>query len=106
MKLGDRIKLMRELRGLSQTELANRVPMLQATLSALETRSSVRSEFLFGLAEGLEVPPKWLSGGDETLLAPHDRSMVKAAMANWPKTTARNTLHQKIVKKGGAAGHG
>lgn len=69
MALGKRIQKAREERGLTQAQLALRVfgtddPKGQAAISALETRDSLTSVFLFKFADALRVRPRWLQDGE------------------------------------------
>lgn len=66
MALGKRVLMARVHRELTQEQLCAKVAGLsQAALSALETRDSQKSIFLFGLAKALNVPPEWLLNGVE-----------------------------------------
>lgn len=62
MALGKRIREAREARDWTQEELARRSGVAQATISALETRDSRRSEYAAPLAEALGVSVEELAG--------------------------------------------
>lgn len=63
-KLGRRLKQAREHRKLTQEGLADAVKgASQAAISALERRNSETTILLFGLADALEVNPRWLLNG-------------------------------------------
>lgn len=65
MNLGGRLKLARDQRGLTQDQLAEKVPGAnQAMISALESRDSETTTLLFGFADALTVDARWLQTGD------------------------------------------
>jgi len=65
---GARVREIRQLRGLSQTELARRVPIDRTTLNKIERgkRSDVAISQLFAFAEALEVAPVHLLSPRQT----------------------------------------
>ena len=64
MNLGGRLKKARQVRGLTQEQLVELVPgASQAMISALETRDSEKTGFLFEFADALQVSPRWLLDG-------------------------------------------
>jgi transcriptional regulator with XRE-family HTH domain len=68
MNLGGRLKLAREFRRMTQEQLAelastDESPVSQAAISALESRDSETSTFLFRLSKVLRVNPEWLQDG-------------------------------------------
>jgi transcriptional regulator with XRE-family HTH domain len=66
-----RIRELREARGWSQVELAERTGVRQATISTLETGKGRRLQDVLGkVAEALDVPPAKLLGDS----APEKRS--------------------------------
>lgn len=64
MNVGARVKQARQTLGWTQTELASRVGVGQATISALEKRDSSWTQYLVELATALGVSERWLSAGD------------------------------------------
>lgn len=65
--IGDRIRYYRELRGLTQVQLAKLVGVKHPTVSRWETNklTNIPWERLEQLAAALEVPTGWLIGFDE-----------------------------------------
>lgn len=64
MALGIRVKQLRESKGLSQAELANKVGVSQTAIHLLEQRDSKSSKFLVELATALSVTPDFLKNGE------------------------------------------
>lgn len=84
MALGKRVKEARKKRGMTQEELVEKVPgASQAAISALETRDSLTSTLLFGIARALRVNAEWLQDGTEPSGLPGNR-INKAAQAAAP----------------------
>ena len=67
MSIGDRIKHYRKLRNMTQSELARRLDVQDATISKYElgTVTNIPWERLEQLAAALDVPTGWLVGFDE-----------------------------------------
>ena len=67
MHLGDRIKKLREERGLTQTELASRADISQPIISRLEgkVRDNVNADVLKALAKALGCTTDYLVGMHE-----------------------------------------
>jgi transcriptional regulator with XRE-family HTH domain len=67
MTIGDRIKHYRNLRGLTQTELAQKAGVQFAAISKYElgTVTNIPWERIERLAAALEIPPGWLIGFEE-----------------------------------------
>lgn len=65
LSIGQRIRLMREMRRYKQTELAQKIGLGQAAISNLETDSSRKpsAPTLLKLAAALECSPQWLLDG-------------------------------------------
>ncbi len=62
--IGKRIRLARELRGINQRELSNRLDIQQPTVSHWEAdHSDMRISSVVKIAEVLAVPPGWLAFG-------------------------------------------
>jgi len=68
MALGKRVEQARKLRGMTQQQLAEVAGMPpgsgQATIHALETRDSGRTQYAWALAKALQVRLEWLLTGD------------------------------------------
>lgn len=69
MKLGKRLKLARDRRGMTQEQLAELAstdaqPISQPSLAMLEKRDSESTTHLFALARALRVNPEWLQTGE------------------------------------------
>lgn len=67
MTIGDRIKHYRQLRKMTQSELARKLDVQDATISKYElgTVTNIPWERLEQLAAALEVPTGWLIGFDK-----------------------------------------
>lgn len=63
MSIGQRIKQSRRALGLSQSQLAARVGLTQATLSDLENEKSKGTNKVASIAAALKVRPLWLETG-------------------------------------------
>lgn len=69
MRLGKRLKLARERRGnMTQEKLAELastadMPITQAAISALESRDSETTTYLFAFSRALQINPEWLQTG-------------------------------------------
>jgi transcriptional regulator with XRE-family HTH domain len=88
MDLGDRIKLQREKRRMTQAELADRAHITQALVSRLENKviGSTNSEALKYLAQALDCSADWLIGLYDERQA--------------PETPRRRTRRRKAVPVG------
>ena len=62
--LGQRIKVARQLRKLTQTQLAERAAVNQSDISKLERGDSLSTTNIVGLARALMVRPVWLDTGE------------------------------------------
>lgn len=62
MTLGDRIKLVREEKGITQQQLAETSGVCQQMISKLETGKANATSDIVKLAYCLEVSPNWLEG--------------------------------------------
>lgn len=62
MTLGDRIKLVREEKGITQQQLAEMSGVCQQMISKLETGKASATSDIVKLAYCLEVSPNWLEG--------------------------------------------
>lgn len=80
MKLSERIKAARVHAGLTQRELADRVGIAQTAISQLESGKTLRSTYLFHIAEACGVSGSWLvSGLGGMLTDPKVQAAVSAA---------------------------
>lgn len=61
--MGQRLKLVREDRGISQAALADRVGVKQQTIGALESGGARKTAYLVQIAEALGVDAGWLQTG-------------------------------------------
>ena len=78
--LGDRLRMARVQKGLSQAELASKVGATQSVIQKIEAGKSQRPRKLERIARALDVSPVWLMFGTvplETL----DSETVRVAMA-------------------------
>lgn len=66
MDVGDKIRELREARGWSQDELAERVGISQAAIVKIEKGQTTRSRFLPDIAKALDRPIEELVGGRAT----------------------------------------
>ena len=69
---GERIRAMRETKGMNQTQLAKKAGIEQPSLSQIETGDTrtLRGKTLMGLAKALEVNPQWILTGRDSLVEP------------------------------------
>lgn len=65
--LGQRVKTAREMRGMSQSELARRVGVRAQSIQDIEARDAVRTKYLLEISDALEVRPTWLQFGLEPI---------------------------------------
>jgi transcriptional regulator with XRE-family HTH domain len=79
MRIGDRIKLLRQKRRLTQVELAERAKVSQTVISRLESNlnQTVNSDVLKGLAKALGCTTDYLVGMHED----EDSERLAAAVA-------------------------
>lgn len=75
--IGDRIKYARELRGLSQEELAERSGVSQTSITDVERGRSKMPRGLNKIAKALQVSVEWLMTGDGMAPDPDDPAPVK-----------------------------
>ena len=80
MTIGERLKSLRELKGLSQNELARRAGINRPTISELESgrQQDVTVETARRLARALEVSLNMLVGEDEEETQAADEALVGA----------------------------
>ncbi len=78
MTIGERLKSLRELKGLSQNELARRAGINRPTISELESgrQQDVTVETARRLARALEVSLNMLVGEDEEETRPADEALI------------------------------
>jgi len=63
MKRGDRLRLLRKLRGISQEDLAAAVGCSQGMITQLENKDNVNSGFLYEIAKFLNADMEWIKTG-------------------------------------------
>jgi len=63
MNLSERVKAARKHAGLTQTQLAERVGIAQTAISQIESGKTLRSTYLFDIAEACGVNSMWLVSG-------------------------------------------
>ncbi len=80
MALGKNVKALREQRGWTLKDLSERSAVPVGTISAIENRNSVRSEYASKLASAFGVSTDELTG-DETMTATTPTSMPNQATA-------------------------
>lgn len=70
MALGRNIRILRKFRGLSQIDLAQKAGIVDhRSISALEVRDSIRSQFSLQIAKALDVPPELLQETEDEVRA-------------------------------------
>ncbi len=67
MSLGERLKLARKRKGMTQMTLAKRVGTSQSTINDIENGRHKSSRFLMSIADVLQVDARWLERGDGVL---------------------------------------
>lgn len=101
MELKDRLKQARKHANLTQSELAERAGIKQASISEIERGLTRTSGYLVKLATILEVSPVWLSEGIGSMLA-GDQSNVEPGP---PITTAARRIDIMGTAQMGPDGH-
>jgi phage repressor protein C with HTH and peptisase S24 domain len=101
MELKDRLKQARKHANLTQSELAERAGIKQASISEIERGLTRTSGYLVKLATILEVSPVWLSEGIGSMLA-SDQSNVEPGP---PITTAARRIDIMGTAQMGPDGH-
>lgn len=84
MKIGDRLRQARTLKGWSQQELADRSGVKQGAISKIERGDQDTTAFVVKLASALQVSPEWLESG-----AP-GRGLVE------PNTSSGPAVHRDV----------
>lgn len=82
--IGDRVRRIREKRGLSQTKLAKSAGITKEGVSAIErsTTKNPRPSTLYALADALGVPDRWLVAGG-TLEVSEDAKPYGISQQDW-----------------------
>lgn len=87
MTVGDRIRICREIKGISQTELANSLKINKQNLYKYENNiiTNIPSDKIEAIAKKLDVSPAYLMGWESpnyystlTNLTPHETSVITA----------------------------
>lgn len=73
MALGNKVKIARKNKGLTQAQLAEKVGISQTAIQLLESRDSQSSKFLLELSQALDVSVEWLKNDG-----------IKEELANYP----------------------
>ncbi|HEX7025876.1 MAG TPA: helix-turn-helix transcriptional regulator [Gammaproteobacteria bacterium] len=94
MTLGDRIKLVREEKGITQQQLAEMSGVCQQMISKLETGKANATSDIVKLAYCLEVSPNWLEG----LSKNRNVEAAPRSKAGAQQTTQGEKLNQKALQ--------
>lgn len=86
MEFKDRLKEIRESRGLSQKALANMVGLTPSAIQSLESGRVKSTTYLIEIAEKLKVDPDWLKGG-RTSINNFTKSMPELSLKALPLLT-------------------
>ncbi|WNW11859.1 S24 family peptidase [Pseudomonas sp. DTU_2021_1001937_2_SI_NGA_ILE_001] len=97
MELKDRLKLARKNAGLSQSELAERAGIKQASVSEIERGLSRTSGYLVKIAQICGVDPIWLAEGTAPSGQP---SLPALAPAEPPASTSVDQVRSMLAKIG------
>lgn len=67
--LGDRLRIAREKRGLTQKELASmvKVPITPTTISHIESGRNENSRYIVWIAAALKIRSEWLCTGEQEM---------------------------------------
>lgn len=79
-KLGERVRLARELREMSQHELARKVWIAQPSLCAIEIGQAKKTKHLLALSRALRVRPEWLQFGTGQMEVSLERTEKEARL--------------------------
>lgn len=108
--LAKRLKHARELRGWTQTQLAQESGVKQSDISKIERGDTLKPTGLLALARALQVVPEWLDAGDEGMAI---FTLDKVPQSSNPSQVGeslpeRQTTGHEIKRfdTGGAMGHG
>lgn len=105
MNLGGRLRYARETRRLTQEQLAEKAStastaISQAAISALESRDSESSTFLFQLARALEVSAEWLqTGAGNSGLEPVKDKLHSAGKHELSRVSERTAHDEKRAQR-------
>ncbi len=88
--LGERLKLARENKSLSQQEVANRAGMSQPTYYKIESGKTKRTTYIHELAQVLGVTPKWLTTGEGEMLSA--QAQVDELVASLPNGISHDEI--------------
>lgn len=108
MALGSRVKEIREQKGISQAQLAEKVGISQTAIHLLEQRDSRSSKFLVEIANALGISPSWLSQGHEGITfseeqTPTDDDYVLIPQYDASAACGKGQLNDYVTVKGGLA---
>lgn len=97
-KLGKRVRVIRELRGMTQEELEEASGVNARYISALENgRKNATVELLERLSEGLQVPLLNLFSFDSEELAPSKKSIQKLLESMEPSAFSKAVKILKVL---------
>lgn len=99
MELKDRLKHARRLKGLTQTELAERAGIAQASISEIERGLSRTSGHLVKIAQICEVDPLWLAEGVGSIPNPTEDGSALVG-EEIQKLSAADMVRQMLAKTG------
>jgi len=106
--IGQRIRELRKIRGLTQVQLAKAIGIDQSTLSDIERGSGFSAEILLGFSESPGASPEFImrgKEGNELALTPEERDIVltlrerRIAGTDW-KAGLKNRPTRPPVEKG------
>lgn len=97
MELKDRLKFARRQAQLTQSELAERAGIKQASISEIERGLSRTSGHLVKIAQICGVDPLWLAEGEGQIGGVQDEAVIAAT-----KMSAADMVRQMLEKKGAA----
>lgn len=113
MRLGERLKLARENKKLSQQEVAARAGISQPTYYKIESGKTKRTTYLHELAKVLGVTPEWLATGEGEMNAITLVANINPAnfekTSDWDRSTPLDDNEVEVLfykDFGVACGHG
>lgn len=83
MSLGERLKIARLEKGITQTELAKCVGVSQAAIAGLELRESKQSGYTSQIAECLNINVQWLATGTGPMNKPEPTPVITIPLIRW-----------------------
>ena len=83
MSLGERLKIARLEKGVTQSDLAKCVGVSQAAIAGLELRESKQSGYTSQIAECLNVNVQWLATGTGVMEQPEPTPVITIPLIRW-----------------------